>query len=92
MDGRVEHSVLFSDVTIGEGAAVKDSIIMEGAVVEPGARVEYAIVDRGAFIGAGARVGGPVEDGKLTVLADHVRIGEGAVVAAGMEVTEDIEK
>ena len=92
LDGRVEHSVLFSDVTIGEGAAVKDSIIMEGAVVEPGARVEYAIVDRGAFIGAGARVGGPVEDGKLTVLADHVRIGEGAVVAAGMEVTEDIEK
>lgn len=92
LDGRVEHSVLFSDVTIGEGAMVKDSIIMEGAVVEPGAQVEYAIVDRGAFIGAGARVGGPVEDGKLTVLADHVRIGEGAVVAAGMEVTEDIEK
>ncbi len=48
--GRVEHSVVGSNVTVGEGALVKDSILLPGAVVEPGAQVFRAIVAERATI------------------------------------------
>ncbi|MFA5235807.1 MAG: glucose-1-phosphate adenylyltransferase [Bacilli bacterium] len=42
--GRVEHSVIFNEVIIEEGAYVSDSVIMPGVIVKKGARVHKAIV------------------------------------------------
>lgn len=51
--------MLFSGVTVEEGAEVCDSIIMPGAVVKKGARVHYAIVAENAVIGENAPGGQP---------------------------------
>lgn len=43
--GTVDHSILFSSVTIGPGTVVKDSIIMSNVQIEPNTYIERAIVD-----------------------------------------------
>ena len=40
IQGRVEHSVIFYDVTVEAGATVTDSVVMPGTVIEAGATVE----------------------------------------------------
>ena len=57
IDGRVEHSVIFSAVTVGKGAVVRDSVVMPGAVIGDGAVIEKSVIGPGAVIGANAKVG-----------------------------------
>lgn len=52
VDGAVEGSVLFNNVSVGEGAKVVDSVLMPGVLVEEGAEVYKAIVDEGVVIKA----------------------------------------
>ena len=52
VNGYVEGSVLFDNVSIGEGAKVIDSVLMPGVLVEEGAEVYKAIVDEGVVIKA----------------------------------------
>jgi glucose-1-phosphate adenylyltransferase len=59
--GRVENSVLFPGVAVGEGAVVKDSIIMQRSVVGRGAVVENTIADKYVTIGDGAIIRGSEE-------------------------------
>lgn len=42
--GTVSDSVIFHNVTIGEGAEIIDSVILPGAVIEEGAKIYKAIV------------------------------------------------
>jgi glucose-1-phosphate adenylyltransferase len=44
IDGGVDYSILFSNVTVEEGAKVRYSIVMPGTTIKSGAVVEYAIV------------------------------------------------
>ena len=44
VDGEVEHSVLFTDCLIKNGAKVKDSVVMNGAVVGEGAKIDRCLV------------------------------------------------
>ncbi|MBR2417121.1 MAG: glucose-1-phosphate adenylyltransferase, partial [Clostridia bacterium] len=44
IDGDVDYSILFSNVTVEEGAKVRYSIIMPGTTIKSGAVVEYSIV------------------------------------------------
>lgn len=96
IDGKLDFSVLFSGVTVEQGAVVRDSIIMPGAAVRAGAMVQYAIVAEGAEIGAGARVGDrPELSGKssgwgVSVVGEGVRIGAGVSVGAGAMVERDL--
>ena len=57
IDGRVDASILFSGVTVEEGAAVHDSIIMPNARIKKGAVVQYAIVGEDTIIGENAKIG-----------------------------------
>ena len=50
VNGKVEGSVLFNNVNVGEGAKVIDSVLMPGVLVEEGAEVYKAIVDEGVVI------------------------------------------
>ena len=77
-----------------EGAVVRYSIIMPGAKVEKGAIVEYAIVAENAVIGAGAHVGGEKSDAPewgIAVVAQNLKVGEGAVVAPNAMVTRNVK-
>ncbi|WP_086741918.1 sugar phosphate nucleotidyltransferase [Streptomyces glaucescens] len=43
-EGRVEHSVLFPGVRVGEGARVRRSVLLPGATVRPGQVIDSAVV------------------------------------------------
>lgn len=44
VEGTVQHSVLFNEVTIEKGATVKNSVIMPGTVIKKGTTIANAIV------------------------------------------------
>lgn len=97
VDGHVENSVLFHSVKVEKGASVRYSIIMPGAVVKQGAKVEYSIVAENAVIGPQARVGAPPEedggpeDWGIAVVAEGIRVGEGATVSPKAMVTRNVK-
>ena len=86
INGTVEHSVIFSDVIVEEGACVKDSVIMAGTVIRKGACVEYAIVDSDAEIGADAVVGSGGSPDQLTIIAKDAKVAGGETVLPGTVV------
>ncbi|MEE0987951.1 glucose-1-phosphate adenylyltransferase [Kandleria vitulina] len=53
VDGEVEGSVLFNNVSVGATAKVVDSVLMPGVLVEEGAEVYKAIIDENVIIKAG---------------------------------------
>ncbi len=97
VDGKLEFSIIFSGVQIGEGAIVNSSIIMPGAVIEAGARVEFSIISENTVIGRNAKIGcNPTEcenrdDWGITVIGDGLHIGEGAVVPPKAMIDKDVE-
>lgn len=90
ISGKVEGSVLFSNVTVEEGAVVKDCVIMKDVKIRKGAKVEYAIIDAGAEIGENAKVGGAKEENDITVIATEVKVCEGGEVASGTILEQDV--
>ena len=85
--GKVENSVLSSNVKVGKGAVVKDSVIMNGAVIGDGARVEYAIIDENVTVGAKAIVGENKKTAKgITVIGRDSMIENGKKVESGAMV------
>ena len=83
--GAVDFSVIFANVTVEEGATVKDSIIMPGTVIKSGATVQYAIVAENAVIEKNAVVGERpeamknLEEWGVAVIGNGVTVSEGAV-------------
>lgn len=77
--GTVNHSIISTGCTVGEGALVEDSVVMPGVVIEPGAIVRHAILGENSKICRNAVVGGafgPKEKKKISVTS------KGAVVEA----------
>lgn len=87
IDGIVDNSVIFENVTVEEGATVRYSVIMPGAVVKAGAKVEYAILAEDTTVEANAVVG--EDKGAIAVVAGGVTVDEGATVPAGAMYTEE---
>ena len=56
IDGEVENSVLFRQVTICEDAEVEDCVIMNDTVVGKGAELKYVILDKNVTVTAGAKL------------------------------------
>lgn len=97
IEGTVDFSVLFDNVTIEEGALVRDSVIMPGAVVKSGAVVQYAIVAENSVIGNNAAVGSRPEDGDksnwgISVIGENVCIANGARVPANAMIENDVKE
>ena len=96
IDGNVDFSVLFANVTIEEGANVKYSIIMPGTVIKKGATVQYSIVAENSVIDEGAVVGmspekmEKAEDWGVAVVGNNVHIGKGAVVNPKEMIDSDL--
>lgn len=83
IDGTVDFSVIFSGVTIEEGATVNYSIVMPGSVIKAGAVVEYAIIGEECVIESGAKIGTSPEN-----ISDRDNWGI-AVVGHNVTVTEN---
>ena len=96
IEGSVDFSVLFANVSIEKGAVVRDSILMPGTVVKKGAVVQYAIVAENAVIEENAVVGERPEDMEnlsdwgVAVVGANVCIGAGTRVAPKAMVEEDL--
>ncbi len=97
ISGKIDYSVLFSDVTVEEGAFVDYSIIMPGAVIKKGAVVQYAMVAENAVIEEGAVVGeNPqncqnLENWGVAVVGAGVTVGKNAVVKAQAMISDDVK-
>ncbi len=96
--GSVDFSVLFSGVTVEEGAQVRDSIVMPGVTVKKGAVVQYAIIAENAVIGENAVVGSRPEEAEnlenwgVAVVASGVTVGEDCRIPAKAMVDVDVKK
>ncbi len=89
IEGTVEDSIIFPNVTVCKGAIVKNSVLMSATVVEEDAQVHYAIVAEGVLVGCGASLGADAAQHAvppISVVEDHVRIQDGAVIKAGTVV------
>lgn len=71
--GRVDHSILSLDVSVGQGATVKDSLVMSGARIGKGCQIEYAIIGEKAMIADGGQVIGTPD--KIAVVGYEEVIG-----------------
>ncbi len=98
IEGKVDYSVLFSNVTVEEGAFVDYSIIMPGAVIKKGAVVQYAMVAENAVVEEGAVVGenpekcDNLENWGVSVVGAGVTVGKNAVVKAQSMISEDVKE
>ena len=62
IDGEVENSVLFRQVTVEEGAEVEDCIVMNNCVIGAGAELKYVILDKNVTVTPGAKLYGTKEN------------------------------
>lgn len=98
IEGNIDYSVVFSDVTVEEGASVNYSIVMPGAVIKKGATVQYAMVAENSVIEEGAIVGENPEKCEnldnwgVSVVGANVTVGKNATVKAKSMIAEDVER
>ncbi len=68
--GDVNHSILSTDVYVGDGAVVEDSIILPGVRIDANAILRHAIVGEESVITAGSVLDGAEADGGIAVIGD----------------------
>lgn len=86
VNGNLNYSILFSDVTVDDGADLEYAVVMRNTKIGKGAKVHYAIVaddaiiEDGAVVGAAPEVYGNQDKWGIAV------VGQGAVVKSGQVV------
>ena len=90
VEGTVINSLLGANVRVRRGAVVRNSVIFDEVEIREGAEINYSIVGEYAYIDKNAKVG-KVDAGKekITVIASHIKIGEGKTVDASEMVEKD---
>jgi len=102
----VIHRTAFvaSNATLGAGCQVLaqaavcvESVLGEGCIINTGASVDHECrLEDGVHVAPGARLAGCVTAGRYVtiymgaIVLPRINIGEGAVIAAGAVVTEDV--
>ena len=86
INGKLWYTVLFSGVTVEEGAELNSAVVMSNSVIHKGATVKYAIIAEDAVIEEGAVVGDdPCNSSDPSEWGIAV-VGRGAVVKKGQVV------
>ena len=67
--GEIKNSILFSDITVEEGAKVNKSVIHAGVTIKAGAQVNNAVITEGVVIGPGEKIGSE-DDGKIYLVTE----------------------
>lgn len=86
VDGKLNYSILFSDVEVQSDATVEYSVIMRNTKIGKNAQVKYAIIADDAIIEDGAIIGAAPEDFKNPDKWGIAVIGQGATVKSGQIV------
>lgn len=92
IEGNVDYSVIFSNVTIEEGADVRYSVIMPGTVIKKGAKVYYSIVAENAVVEENAKIGEipemleKPEEWGIAVIGSDARITAGKQIEPGVMI------
>ena len=86
VDGKLNYSILFSDVKVENNANVEYSVVMRNTKIGKNAEVKYAIIADDAIIEDGAIVGAAPEDFKNPQKWGIAVVGQGAVVKSGQTV------
>ena len=73
VDGKINHSVLSTNVDVQRGSKISDSVIMPGVKIGKNVTIKYAIVGENAQIGDGAVVEGSIDD--IKVIGNSERVG-----------------
>ena len=56
LDGEVEDSILFREVSVGKGAEIENCVIFNDAVIGEGAELKYVILDKDVTVTPGAKL------------------------------------
>ncbi len=86
VNGKLNYSILFSDVTVDDDADLEYAVVMRNTKIGKGAKVHYAIIaddaiiEDGAVVGAAPEVYGNQDKWGIAV------VGQGAVVKSGQVV------
>ena len=95
VEGKLDYSLLFENVTVEKGASVEYSLVMPGAVIKKGAKVRYSIIAENTVIGENAEIGSVPEETAsaewgITVIGDNLTVGKKATVGPKKMITENI--
>ena len=89
--GKVENSVIASNVIIEAGAVVRDSVVMQNTVVKENATLDYCMIDENVCIYENAKIGKPrAEGGEIAVVGRDVCVPRGSVVESGAMIEEEV--
>ncbi|HHX13518.1 MAG TPA: glucose-1-phosphate adenylyltransferase [Clostridiales bacterium] len=97
IDGKIENSIIFSGVTVEEGATVSNSILMPRVTIRANSRIDYAIVAENSEIGEDSCIGWADEglimgqDGQITVVGPDLTLGNRVKVARGAIVSTELK-
>ncbi len=91
--GHVKHSILFSGVSVEEGAEIEDAVVMGGTVIKKRASVKHSIVAENVVIGENAVVGEMPKDGagSVATIGSGVYIGDGAKVGPAAMIDQNVK-
>ena len=53
----MQHSILFSNVYVGDEASVEDSLLFDGVRIGDGARIKKAIIEKNVHVPGNATIG-----------------------------------
>ncbi len=95
VEGKLDYSILFENVTVEKGALVEYSLVMPGAVIKKGAKVRYSIIAENTVIGENAEIGSEpsatdTSGWGITVIGDNLTVGKNATVGPKKMITENI--
>lgn len=95
VEGNLDYSILFENVTVEEGATVDYSLVMPGAVIKKGAKVRYSIVAENAVIEENAEIGADpavvgAEGWGITVIGNDLTVGKNAKIGANKMITASV--
>ncbi|NCC86353.1 MAG: glucose-1-phosphate adenylyltransferase [Clostridia bacterium] len=95
IEGKVDFSVLFDNVTVEKGAVIRDSIIMPGSTIKSGATVKYSIVAENTIVDENACIGKRPEEADMdtwgiTVIGSNITIGKNVRIGANEMIDSDM--
>ena len=92
--GEIYNSVIGADVTVEEGAVVRNSIVMQGSKVKAGAKVEKSIIAENVEIGENTELGlfeeAPNKYNEKVYAGGLVTVGEGSVIPANVKIGKNV--